>query len=64
MSEKYGNAWVEATDGRSLIDSNQQHIWQVEEGKIENRDLGMWTESFADFLRKYQDPPTPLLFIL
>jgi len=27
---------------------------EVEEGKKENRDLGMWTESFGDFLRKYQ----------
>jgi lysine-specific demethylase 8 len=27
---------------------------EVEEGKKENRDLGMWTETFGDFLRKYQ----------
>merc|ERR1711934_274800 len=27
---------------------------EVEEGKKENRDLSMWTESFSDFLRKYQ----------
>merc|ERR1712216_177457 len=27
---------------------------EVEEGKKENRDLGMWTERFSDFLRKYQ----------
>merc|ERR1712159_707696 len=27
---------------------------EVEEGKKENRDLGMWSETLGDFLRKYQ----------
>ena len=42
-----------------------KELVEVEEGKKEDRDLGMWAERFASFLRKYQGkvgcPPLPLL---
>jgi len=31
-----------------------KELVEVEEGKKEDRDMGMWTETFGDFLRKYQ----------
>jgi lysine-specific demethylase 8 len=37
------------------LSSNFGKEWvEVEEGKKENRDLSMWTDSFGGFLRKYQ----------
>ena len=57
MSSRFGKEWVEVEEGKKVAHPARQHttalslrclLWQ------ENRDLGMWTESFGDFLRKYQ----------
>jgi len=43
---RWTDEYMSAKHGKEIV--------EVEEGKKEDRDLGMWNEPFADFLRKYQ----------